>query len=66
MTDTYPHRIETGLSRMAEALRARMLRWHAFRKLVFELRTKSDDELRDAGFDPVSRRLMARRAIYGN
>ena len=65
MIDTYPHRIETGLSRVAETLRARLSRWHAYQKLVFELRTKSDDELRDAGLDPVSRRLMARRAIYG-
>lgn len=66
MTDTYTDQMETSLSRMIEGLRSRWVRWRAFQKLVFELRTKSDDELRDAGLDPVARRLMARQAIYGN
>lgn len=65
MTNTYPTRADLGLSPMFDGLRARWTRWRAFQDLVAELRRKSNDELRDAGLDPVSRRRMAERAIYG-
>ncbi len=65
MTETYPRQVGPSLSSIAGSLRSRWLSWRAFEKLVFELRTKSDDELRDAGLDPTSRRWMARKAIYG-
>lgn len=65
MTNAYPRPTDLGLSHIFDDLRARWTRWRAFHDLVAELRTKSDDELRDAGLDPVSRRRMAERAIYG-
>ena len=66
MTGNHMVRTKTGLSRVVGMLSSRWSRWRAFHRLVLELRTKTDDELRDAGLDPISRRLMAKQAIYGN